>query len=57
MDILSKLKALFRDPPPQVVVHDPAAAEPRNLDDTFFDEKAQERVGKAIASATKPSSN
>jgi hypothetical protein len=56
MNIFSKFMALFQEPAPapQVVVHDPKASEPRNLDDTFFDEEAKERVGKAIANSKTP---
>ena len=38
---------------PEVVVHDPEAAKPHDLDDPFFDGKIQERIGGAIAKATK----
>lgn len=54
MNIFSKFMALFQEPPPQVVVHDPKASEPRNLDDTFFDDEAKERVGKVIAKSKTP---
>ena len=36
---------------PEVVVHDPMAAKPHDLDDPFFDGKVQERIGGAIAKA------
>jgi hypothetical protein len=53
MNIISKFMARFRaqraQPQPKVVLHDPERSEPRNLDDTFFDDKAQERVGRAIS--------
>jgi hypothetical protein len=40
-------------PTPEVVVHDPAAAKPHDLDDPFFDRKVQERMGAAIAKAAR----
>ena len=36
---------------PGVFLHDPAADRPHDLDDPFFDNKAQARIGKAIANA------
>ena len=36
---------------PDVVVHDPAAQGPHNLDDPFFDRDVQTRVGDVIAGA------
>jgi hypothetical protein len=36
-----------------VVVHDPAASKPHDLDDPFFDRKVQERIGAAIAKAAR----
>jgi hypothetical protein len=44
------------DPKPQasvppVVVHDPAAQRAHDLDDPFFDDKVQTRVGDVIAHA------
>lgn len=48
MGIISRLLGR-REPLP--VVHDTPA--PRDLDETFFDEQAQERAGKAI-SASRP---
>jgi hypothetical protein len=54
MTFISKIVARFRlRPEREVVVHDPKASEPRNLDDTFFDETARERAGKAIANSTR----
>jgi hypothetical protein len=35
----------------EVIIHDPAAAEPHDLDDPLFDRKVQERVGAEIAKA------
>jgi hypothetical protein len=35
-----------------VVLHDPGAQGPHDLDDPFFDPKVQARIGDAIASAT-----
>ena len=34
-----------------VFLHDPAAERPHDLDDPFFDNNAQARMGKAIANA------
>jgi hypothetical protein len=34
---------------PDVIVHDPAATRPRDLDDPFFDTKVQSRIGDTIA--------
>jgi hypothetical protein len=34
---------------PEVIVHDPGAQGPKNLDNPFIDPKAQDRVGKLIA--------
>jgi hypothetical protein len=50
MKIFTTLAALFRKkrPKPEVVVHAPA---PRDLDSPFADEKAQQRVGNAIAAS------
>ena len=47
--------AVFRRPAriPGVLVHDPAADRPKNLDDPFHDARAQERVGDVIARATR----
>jgi hypothetical protein len=36
-----------------VVLHDPAAGRPQNLDNPFQDARAQERVGDLIARATR----
>jgi len=38
------------EPPPKVVVHDPAGQRAHNLDDPFYDEKVQTRVAGVIAS-------
>jgi len=38
-------------PPPKVLLHDPAAARPHDLDDPFFDPKVQRRVADLIAGA------
>jgi hypothetical protein len=35
-----------------VVLHDPGAQGPHDLDDPFFDPKVQARIGDAIANAT-----
>ena len=42
----------LRYSPPEVILHDPAASKPHDLDDPFFDRKVQEQVGQAIANAT-----
>ena len=42
-------------PAPEVIVHDPAAKLPRDLDDPFFDRKAQSRMANVIAHAKKKS--
>jgi hypothetical protein len=36
---------------PPVVLHDPAAQRPHDLDDPFFDDKVQSRMADVIASA------
>ena len=36
---------------PPVVIHDPAAQRPHDLDDPFFDPAVQTRVGDVIANA------
>lgn len=42
-------------PLPDVIVHDPDASRPRDLDDSFHDPEIQSRVAKVIArSAGKP---
>ncbi|MCX7315166.1 MAG: hypothetical protein WCG92_10040 [Hyphomicrobiales bacterium] len=53
MNWLAKIIDRFalRPPAPEVVLHDPHAAEPHDLDDPFLDEKAQERMGAAISDA------
>jgi hypothetical protein len=38
---------------PPVIVHDPSADGPKNLDDPFTDETVQANVGRVIASAAK----
>lgn len=37
-----------------VVIHDPAASGPRDLDDPFQDPEVQERAARVIAQAAKP---
>ena len=39
-------------PAPEVILHDPAASRPHDLDDPFFDPKIQRRVADFIAGAT-----
>jgi len=34
---------------PEVIVHDPAAQRPHDLDDPFFDPKVQSRIADVIA--------
>ena len=36
---------------PRVIVHDPAAQAPHDLDDPFFDRAVQERMAEVIAAA------
>lgn len=45
------------EPPsaPRVIVHDPEAKLPHDLDDPFFDRKAQSRMADVIAHANKKS--
>ena len=38
---------------PKVIVHDPGAARPHDLDDPFFDPKVQARMAGVIASNAK----
>jgi hypothetical protein len=38
---------------PEVIVHDPAAQGPHDLDDPFFDSGVQSRIADVIASAGK----
>jgi hypothetical protein len=38
-------------PPPKVLLHDPAASRPHDLDDPFFDPTVQRRVADVIAGA------
>jgi hypothetical protein len=38
-------------PVPPVVMHDPAAQRAHDLDDPFFDDKVQKRIGDVIAHA------
>jgi hypothetical protein len=42
-----------KPPLPEVIVHDPAALGPQNLDDVFRDRKVQERVAETIARAAR----
>ena len=39
-------------PPPEVIVHDPGAQRPHDLDDPFFDSKTQSRMAGVIADNT-----
>ena len=36
---------------PEIIVHDPAAEGPHDLDDPFFDQKVRERTARIIANA------
>jgi hypothetical protein len=38
---------------PEVILHDPGASKPHDLDDPFFDRKVQGRVGRTIADAAR----
>ena len=38
----------------EVIIHDPAAAGPKDLDDPFDDATVQQRVGSVIAQSKKP---
>ncbi len=38
---------------PEVVLHDPAAQRPHDLDDPYFDPKVQARIAEVIANATR----
>jgi hypothetical protein len=38
---------------PEVIVHDPGAARPHDLDDPFFDPKVQARMASVISSNAK----
>ena len=38
-------------PPDTIIVHDPAAQAPHDLDDPFFEQRTQARVASAIAEA------
>jgi hypothetical protein len=40
-------------PAPEVIVHDPGAERPHDLDDPFFDPKVQSRIAGVIASSAK----
>jgi hypothetical protein len=39
--------------PPEVILHDPAARRPHDLDDPFFDPKVQSRIADVIANSAK----
>ena len=47
--LLSALARLKRKPAPEVIVHDPAADAPHDIDDPFFDQKVKDRVGAVIS--------
>jgi len=42
-------------PAPEIIVHDPEAKLPHDLDDPFFDRKVQSRMAAVIAHAKKKS--
>jgi len=51
--LTKKLRAAVSKPkPPALVIHDPDAEQPHDLDDPFFDRTIQERIGKTIAKST-----
>lgn len=43
-----------RTPAEEVIIHDPAAAGPKDLDDPFDDAAVQQRVGSVIAQSKAP---
>lgn len=43
-----------RTPAEEVIIHDPAAEGPKDLDDPFDDATVQQRVGSVIAQSKKP---
>ncbi len=54
--ITRAVQRLFRAEPakpdlPPVIIHDPAAEKAHDLDDPFFDDKVQTRIGDVIANA------
>ena len=55
LPIFQKLRSVMRKHSSRldVIVYDPALSKPHDLDDPFFDSKVQERVGTAIADATR----
>lgn len=54
MNLFSKILSLFTNgPKPEVTVHDPGAVEPHDLDNPFFDEDVQERIGTTISKSTR----
>lgn len=42
-----------REKPPEVILHDPGAERPHDLDDPFLDPKVQSRIGDVIATNAK----
>jgi hypothetical protein len=40
-------------PPPEVILHDPGAQRPHDLDDPFFDPEVQSRIAGVIANSAK----
>jgi hypothetical protein len=61
LNVLSRMrdrlwKGLIRKPSsraPDVMIHDPAASRPHDLDDPYFDQKVQSRIGDLIARAAR----
>ena len=49
-------QAAVREKPPEVILHDPGADRPHDLDDPFFDPKVQSRIGDMIATNAKKKS-
>jgi len=52
MNLFSKLfRRVTKQSESEVTVHDPASVEPHDLDNPFFDEDVQERIGTAISTS------
>lgn len=54
MSIWQNLRAIFQRRSPQMprlIIHDPEASKPHDLDDPFFDRGVQARIGVEIANA------
>jgi len=46
---MTRRQSARQAPPPEVIVHDPSAERPHDLDDPFFDPKVQSRMAGVIA--------